>query len=106
MDIKSKLLERHKEDCSSLENVEQGIWAHPWHLLGAKHWLHNSQHGRSTEGHMYMTKNGAQSRGCNERWLVALCHDPSCDAQIAVREEDVLSNIIQDGLPGDTRKAA
>lgn len=92
--MKTKILHRHRENCASLENVDSGFYDGPWFMLG-------DDRKEGNDGDIYMSKNGAQKRGCNERWLLARCRDPRCCGTIAVRENDILATLPHDGFKGD-----
>lgn len=73
--IRTRLLVPHKRDCLAVQVVKQGRWQTPF--------------GSVANYKEYRSANGA-NRGRTYAWLIILCNDPNCPAQLAAREDTVV----------------
>ena len=76
MDV--KILKEHKKDCFSVRAVKEGTWETPLCFID--------------ERPIYRAKDGTK-RGGDFRWYIFNCNDPSCKAEIMVKEGFLLKAV-------------
>jgi hypothetical protein len=81
--IRTKLLCKHRADCSSLNMVRKYGRESPW-------WFPGNAVYRDALG---------RDNGGGQRWLICECNSCNCDAKLIVNENDILVAMVKgDGL--------
>jgi len=84
MNVRTKLMKEHVNGCQALRQVAKGSWSHPWFFVGT----------------VNRAKDGTR-RGRWHVWLVFLCNDPGCSAEMLINADDVIVNAIEAKEAGD-----